>query len=144
MNGVQEIPAFRLLLCRAGIQQQAPLRHSPGDDEAALSILGQIAAGQAPINLSETQEYVEWTNPDARAGVTEELHSGRFSVQAMLDLHGSTAACVDEEIDGFIADAFTRGWKCVKIIHGRGLRSVNGPVLKSAVIRRCSANIAVR
>jgi len=43
---------------------------------------------------------------------------------------------VNEGVDAFFREAFTQGWRCVKIIHGRGLRSVKGPVLKDAVIRR--------
>ena len=64
------------------------------------------------------------------------LHAGQFSIQGSLDLHGYSGEEVNEEVDAFIRAAFSRGWRCVKIIHGRGLRSVKGPVLKDAVIRR--------
>ena len=136
MRGVQEIPEFRVLPCAKAPKHPAPLRDRPAPDADALSILGQIAEGRLPINLSDTQEYVEWTNPGLRDGLTEELHTGRFSVQAMLDLHGFTGEDVNGEIDLFLTESFRRGWRCVKIIHGRGLRSVRGPVLKDAVIRR--------
>ncbi len=138
MRGVQEIPEFRVLPCAKTPKHSAPAREhrDPDADADALSILGQIAEGRLPINLSDTQEYVEWTNPGLREALTAELHTGRFSVQAMLDLHGFTGDEVNEEIDSFLGEAFRRGWRCVKIIHGRGLRSVKGPVLKDAVIRR--------
>ncbi len=136
MRDVQEIRQFRVLPCAKVPKHAAPTRERSDPDSDAVAILGQIAAGSHPINLSDTQEYVEWTNPRIHEGLTEELHTGRFSVQAMLDLHGFTADEVNEEIDAFLAEAFRRGWRCVKIIHGRGLRSVKGPVLKDAVIRR--------
>jgi len=98
--------------------------------------LGQIAGGSHPINLSDTQEYIEWTNPDVHGTVTGKLHAGHFSVQGYLDLHGFTGEEVNEELDRFLADAFRKDWRCIKIIHGRGLRSVKGPVLKDAVARR--------
>ena len=136
MRDVQEITDFRVLPCAKAPKHAAPSRARSDPDTDALAILDQIAAGKHPFNLSDTQEYVEWTNPSARESLTEQLHAGRFSVQGMLDLHGFTGEEVNEEIDGFLKESFRRGWRCVKIIHGRGLRSVKGPVLKDAVIRR--------
>jgi len=136
MRGVQEIPEFRVLPCAKAPKHVLPAGEGRDPDSDALDILGQIASGKHPINLSDTQEYVEWTNPGMHEALTEDLHTGRFSVQAMLDLHGFTGDAVNEEIDAFLGESFRRGWRCVKIIHGRGLRSVKGPVLKDAVIRR--------
>jgi DNA-nicking Smr family endonuclease len=136
MRDVQEIPEFRVLPCVKTQKHATPARERSDPDAVALSILKQIADGKLPINLSDTQEYVEWTNPGMHEALTAELHTGRFSVQAMLDLHGFTGGAVNEEIDAFLREAFKRDWLCVKIIHGRGLRSVRGPVLKNAVIRR--------
>jgi DNA-nicking Smr family endonuclease len=138
MSGVREIAGFRLLPCANASRRAAPTRRSADPDDEALCILEQIASGAQPINLSDTQEYIEWTNPSCRQGLTEDLHTGRFAVQGFLDLHGSTGAEVNEELDHFLEEAFRNGWRCVKIIHGRGLRSVRGPVLKDAVVRRLS------
>ena len=136
MSDVQAIGEFRVLPCANTPRHEAPPRSRQEPDTEALHILTQIASGDHPINLSDTQEYVEWTNPDFRSGLIEELHTGRFSIQGMLDLHGYTGDAVNEELDAFLAAAFRQGWQCVKIIHGRGLRSVKGPVLKDAVIKR--------
>ena len=140
MSDVREIEGFRVLPCTGSPKRRAPeRRHEPRDDEA-LEILQQIADGAAPINLSDTQEYIEWTNPAYQQQLTEDLHTGRFAVQAMLDLHGVTGNEVHEEVDRFLGEAFQRGFRCVKIIHGRGLRSVKGPVLKLAVVRRLAGH----
>jgi DNA-nicking Smr family endonuclease len=136
MSDVREIEGFRVLPCSKTARREAPVRKKTGPDDEALQILEQIASGEQPINLSDTQEYVEWTNPGYRQGVTAELHTGRYSVQGMLDLHGVTGDEVNVELDGFLATAFMKGWRCVKVIHGRGLRSIKGPVLKDAVVRR--------
>ena len=136
MTDVREIVAFRVLPCAKASKRTAPSRekHDPEDD--ALAILVQIAEGSHPINLSDTQEYIEWTNPDVHGTVIGKLHAGHFSVQGYLDLHGFTGEEVNEELDRFLTEAFRKDWRCVKIIHGRGLRSVKGPVLKDAVARR--------
>lgn len=136
MSGVLMIEAYRVLPCRKASKRHAPAREQPDPEVDALAILGQVAGGGIPINLSDTQEYVEWTNPDFHGQVAGKLHAGHFSVQGMLDLHGFTGDEVDEELDGFLEEGYRKGWRCVKIIHGRGLRSVRGPVLKDAVARR--------
>ena len=42
-------------------------------------------------------------------------------------------------MDLFFTDAIKKGHRCVKIIHGRGLRSRAGPVVKHAVIKLLSS-----
>ena len=136
MTDVREIVAFRVLPCAKASKRTAPSREKHDPEVDALAILVQIAQGSHPINLSDTQEYIEWTNPDVHGTVIGKLHAGHFSVQGYLDLHGFTGEEVNEELDRFLAEAFRKNWRCVKIIHGRGLRSVKGPVLKDAVTRR--------
>ena len=136
MTDVREIVAFRVLPCAKTSKRTAPARENGDPDEDALAILGQIAEGSYPINLSDTQEYIEWTNPAVNGTIIGKLHAGHFSVQGYVDLHGFTGDEVDEELDRFLIEAFRKDWRCVKIIHGRGLRSVKGPVLKNAVVRR--------
>jgi DNA-nicking Smr family endonuclease len=136
MTDVREIAEFRVLPCAKSSKRTAPSREHRDPDDEAMAILKQIAEGSQPINLSDTQEYIEWTDPDIHSAIAGKLHAGQFSVQGFLDLHGFTGEEVNEELDRFLSDAFRKDWRCVKIIHGRGLRSVKGPVLKDAVARR--------
>jgi len=144
MTDVREIAAFRVLPCAKASKRAAPSRKNHDPDDDALDILRQIAGGSHPINLSDTQEYIEWTNADIAGEVTGKLHTGHFSVQGYIDLHGYTGDEVNEQLDGFLAEAFRKDWRCVKIIHGRGLRSVKGPVLKDAVIKRLAGRYRKR
>ena len=137
MQDVQEIAEFRNLACNAPParkERAGALRPDP--DREALTVLAEIADGHRPMNLPDTQEYVEWVNPEYHDTVIGKLHEGRFAVQAFLDLHGYTVSGASIEMDEFLDDAFTRGFACVKIIHGRGLRSVQGPRIKDLVVRR--------
>jgi DNA-nicking Smr family endonuclease len=141
MNDVQEIREFRTLGCAHRHRKRvdkAPARCDPDGD--TLDVLAEIAAGHRPINLPDTQEYVEWVNPDHPDAVVPKLHEGLFSVQAFLDLHGCTVPEAEEELDQFLLDSLRKGTRCVKIIHGRGLRSVNGGRLKGAVVKRLSGH----
>ncbi len=137
MEDVHLIEAFRALSCDRsdnGKANPGVKRHDP--ELEAREILTAIAEGTMPISLADTPEYVEWTNPDYASLIKEHLQEGRFSVQAFLDLHGCSVPEAEEELDAFLDEAFAKAFRCVKIIHGRGLRSVNGPRVKQAVIRR--------
>ena len=73
-----------------------------------------------------------------RSGVSEhilrKLRKGRYSVQAEIDLHGLTVVRAREELNSFLAECRREHLGCVRVIHGKGLRSGNaGPVLKSKV-----------
>jgi DNA-nicking Smr family endonuclease len=73
-----------------------------------------------------------------RSGVSEQilrkLRKGRFSVQAEIDLHGLTVVRAREELNSFLAECRREHVGCVRVIHGKGLRSGHvGPVLKSKV-----------
>ncbi|HWT15602.1 MAG TPA: Smr/MutS family protein [Patescibacteria group bacterium] len=64
------------------------------------------------------------------------LGRGQYSVRDELDLHQMTAVVAKDAISRFLAECKSRGVLCVKIIHGKGLRSKHdGPVLKALTDR---------
>ncbi len=136
MGDVQEIEAFRLLTCSRRHSRKTDSSTPRDPDRDALAILEAVASGHLPIDLSDTQEYVEWTNPAYDGAIIAKLHGGHFAVQSCLDLHGFSVTEAEAELDTFLQEAFARGYRCVKIVHGRGLRSLKGPRIKDAVIRR--------
>jgi DNA-nicking Smr family endonuclease len=57
-------------------------------------------------------------------------------VQAELDLHGLTVDAAHDALSDFIVDARNRRFRCVRVIHGKGLTSPGKePVLKGKVRR---------
>lgn len=58
------------------------------------------------------------------------LKRGRFPVGMEVDLHHMTAATAHRVLLEFLAEARTESLECVRIIHGKGLRSENGPRLR--------------
>jgi DNA-nicking Smr family endonuclease len=104
-------------------------------ENEVLRILEETVKGLRPVNLPDTQEYVEWINKDYREDIVNKLHKGLYSVQDCLDLHGIVVEEAETEVERFFKESLRKRYQCVKIIHGRGLRSKNGPVLKEAVIK---------
>ena len=73
-----------------------------------------------------------------RAGIQpallRKLRRGDYRVQGEIDLHGLTVAEAKQALREFLGEALLRQWRCVRIVHGKGLRSGHrGPVLKAMV-----------
>ncbi|MBE0427310.1 MAG: Smr/MutS family protein [Nitrospirae bacterium] len=129
MADVREIKEFR------EIPSKKPLRikHLPSENDDSFKILREIVNGKRKIRLSDTGEYIEWVSQNIRKDIARRLHQGHFSVQDFIDLHGMTLGEAEEAFSKFFKDALRRRLFCIKVIHGRGLRSFRGPVLKEAL-----------
>jgi len=84
--------------------------------------------------------------PHISAAVLRRLRRGDFRVQREIDLHGMTVAEAKPALREFLVRALEQHVRCVRIVHGKGLRSGHrGPVLKAAVsslLRRTGAVLA--
>ncbi|HZS81124.1 MAG TPA: Smr/MutS family protein [Herbaspirillum sp.] len=84
--------------------------------------------------LPDTDEHLSFARPDASSDVLSKLRRGHWPIQSQLDLHGLRRDEARETLGTFLRQAHHRGQRCVRIIHGKGLGSVNkGPVLKQKV-----------
>ncbi len=78
--------------------------------------------------------------------VIRRLHRGSYMVNAEIDLHGLNSAEAMENLRAFINRCLYLNYRCVRIIHGKGLGSRGGhPVIKPLVLgwmRRCEPVLA--
>lgn len=63
----------------------------------------------------------------------QKLKRGHFPPGDQLDLHHETVVTAHTMLQNFITDAQRQRLRCIRIIHGKGLRSEAGPVLKNMV-----------
>lgn len=69
--------------------------------------------------------------------ILRKLRRMYWKIEDEADLHGLTEPEAMHAIDAFLAEARDRGARCVRVIHGKGLRSAGGePVLKRSVRRQ--------
>lgn len=129
MSDVREIKEFREIPPRKPPKCAPP---SPGPDKT-LEVLREIVEGRRKIPLPDTSEYAEWVNPRLRKDIARRLHQGDFSVQDYIDLHGMGLGEAEEAFGEFFREAVRKKLFCIKVIHGRGLRSPKGPILREAV-----------
>lgn len=87
---------------------------------------------QFPEDHSEmdTGEELSFIRPGLQRRYLTRLKRGHFSIGDSIDLHQMNAESAHAAILAFLEQAQERGIGCVRIVHGKGLRSKKGPVLK--------------
>jgi DNA-nicking Smr family endonuclease len=125
-------------------RRPAPLaRFSRADRHA---VLRESLSGDAGDPELAAGDELVYHRAGVQMTVLRKLRRGQYRVQAEIDLHGMTVAEAKQALRDFLADALERQFRCVRIIHGKGLRSGHrGPVLKgavSSVLRRVGAVVA--
>ena len=116
------------------VHKPVPYPHMLEADEAAVpSELLDMIFDPALLEVGEELSYLrEGYSPK----LLRQLKRGQFSVQDDIDLHQMNAAAAQVSIMTFLAEARQTGIRCVRIIHGKGLRSkAAGPVLKALTDR---------
>jgi DNA-nicking Smr family endonuclease len=107
-----------------------PLQTWRDERAALLESLDHIAPGSD----LETGEALNFVRDGIGAHVLTKLRRGHWIIQDELDLHGCTSVGARELLVEFLAQCTRRGLRCVRIVHGKGLRSKNRqPVLKNKV-----------
>jgi DNA-nicking Smr family endonuclease len=106
-------------------------RQSLLDQQAVLASL--LSDNFHPAEV-ETGEELLFARPGLQRTVLRKFRRGQFAIQDELDLHGRVVDEARELVSTFVRDAQQRGYRCVRIIHGKGLSSAGKlPVLKGKV-----------
>ena len=100
----------------------------------AVDALRALISGDAPFDISDSDEFIEGRVTGIDPGIVAKLRRGEFAVQGYLDLHGMTREEAKAAVDDFLRRARQGGKRCVLLVHGRGTHSRDQlPVLKDAL-----------
>jgi DNA-nicking Smr family endonuclease len=84
--------------------------------------------------LLETDEGLSFRRKGIGPDVLKRLRRGEWAIQAEVDLHGLRRDEARERLGGFLREAQRQGFRCVRVVHGKGLGSPGRtPVLKGKV-----------
>lgn len=131
MRDVRRLPADRA--------DPSPPRRSPRADfrraDERQALMDSLEGELLPEDL-ETGEELVYRSDALRPADFRRLRRGQLRVGEELDLHGLTAAEAHEALHAFLDEARMRHERCVRIVHGKGLRSGHqGPVIKRRIGR---------
>jgi DNA-nicking Smr family endonuclease len=100
------------------------------DEQAVLDELARFTFDDD----AEVEDDSSFLRPGLPRDILRKLRRTHWTVQAHLDLHGLSGAEAALETSRFLADCGRRGLRCVRIVHGKGLRSPGRePVLKRRI-----------
>jgi DNA-nicking Smr family endonuclease len=134
-----------------GIVKPLPPKHRPGHraslplvQAAPIAVQHQLdeqAVMQEALSdefdvetLLDTDDALSYRRPGIGTDVTRKLRKGGWSIQGQVDLHGLRREDARQALVDFIKDAARMGWRCVRVVHGKGLGSPGKtPVLKGKV-----------
>ena len=110
---------------------RAPIPEKRHEDE--LAVLDELAR----LTLDDDAEFEDdgrYLRPGLPPDILRKLRRTHWVIQASLDLHGLTGDEAVAETAVFLAGCKRSGARCVRIIHGKGLRSPGRePVLKRRI-----------
>lgn len=112
-------------------------------DERA--VLQELLDDPGPLDGLETGEELQFLRPGYQKRYLSRLRRGHYAIGDHLDLHGFNETAAGQALHAFIDNSVRRGLGCVRVVHGKGLRSRSQPKLKAMtnrLLRRHPAVIA--
>ena len=132
---------MRDVLPQPPVNRVAPQRARPAplpaksleDERAVLRELSRLASDDDDAEPEDDWAYLR---PGLPRDILRKLRRTHWVIQDQVDLHGLTGDEAALGVAEFLADCRRRGVRCVRIVHGKGLRSRGGePVLKRRIRR---------
>jgi DNA-nicking Smr family endonuclease len=127
MEGVQRSPETTRIVIEKPLPSAQP-RQSRLDE---LAVLAEMLDGPDPETF-ESGDTLSYRSQGIQDSVFRKLRRGSYRLEGEVDLHGLNRDKAKGAVAVFLAHCQDRGWRCVRIIHGKGNGSPNsGPVIKS-------------
>lgn len=113
-----------------GKQPQPIPRQIPRDEQTAPD---DSLSDHISLEMEAGDEW-SFLRPGVSRQTLRRLRRGHWEIQAQLDLHGFTRDEARRELVTFLDTSNKRGFRCVRVIHGKGLSSKSHePVLKARI-----------
>lgn len=111
-------------------RKPAPVPAQHIADEA--QVLEDSLSDDAALDTGlETGDELVYLRDGLSAQVLRKLRRGHWAVQDHIDLHGLRSDSARKLLVSFLNEALNDGFRCVRVVHGKGHRSRNQePVLK--------------
>jgi len=95
-----------------------------------------VTRGGEPVRfaLSGYGERLEGIAPGIDRNHLKRLGRGEIEPDSEIDLHGLDRRNARFALRAALHEAYAEGERCVAVVHGRGLHSDLGPVLKEALV----------
>lgn len=133
-DAVRGVKPIEAILPPQGLsKRRPPARRRPAAAGAAIESSMPLVDG-ADKNAVTSDQPLIFQRAGVRTQEIRRLRRGLYPIENNLDLHGLTQSHARTLLSEFISQSQTAGFRCVRIVHGKGYRSgLRGPVLKIAI-----------
>ena len=124
----------RIEVAAGAIERPAPAaepRRLAEDEAEALRESRDLSRNE----IVEASDVLSYRRDEVPEKTLRQLKRGQFSALDEIDLHQLRATDAEILLKRFLNEARHESRLCVRVIHGKGLRSESGPVLKTLVDR---------
>jgi DNA-nicking Smr family endonuclease len=127
------------------VPRKPPPRARQSRAERTAVLRESLAPPAADLDI-QPGDSTQYRLPGVPEIVLRRLRRGDYRIEAEIDLHGLRLAEARVQLREFLLTALARRLQCLRIVHGKGLRSgQRGPVIRNAVhelLRRASPVLA--
>jgi DNA-nicking Smr family endonuclease len=99
------------------------------------SVLQELLDHDHDLAELETGEELLFLRPGYQKRLLRRLRQGQFSAVDSIDLHHMNLETAGKVLLDFLEQAFEQHFGCVRVVHGKGLRSKGLPLLKNMTNR---------
>ena len=111
-----------------------PVHPARNDEMEAMAHLCDLVSGSASMDITFSDEYMEGSVKGFDRKLMQKLKKGLFPIQDYVDLHGMIKSDAEMKMRDFILKCHRQGFRCILVVHGKGLNSENKvPVLKEQI-----------
>ena len=136
MSDVTPLGGDREKQVRIPNKHARPAHPAPDDEQEVMSRLYGMVKGSIEMDITFSDEYMEGAVKSVTQKMMKKLKRGQFAIQDHIDLHGMTKETAEVRVRDFLINSQWLGYRCVLIVHGRGLNSpASFPVLKEGLPR---------
>lgn len=129
MRDVMRLPAPNTVVQRNS--PVSPLLHKKDYSNQAAS--DDTLSDHISIEMEAGDEW-SYTRPGMPHQTLKRLRRCHWKIQRTLDLHGLTRDQARQELNNFLTSCLRENYRCVRVIHGKGLSSKDHePVLKTRI-----------
>jgi DNA-nicking Smr family endonuclease len=100
------------------------------ENDKRMALNDALKSAPDPIE-PEFGDQLLFLRPGYQKRLLRRLRKGQFHTSDSIDLHHMNQQTAGQVLFDFIAHSVQSGYRCVRVIHGKGLRSVNKPLIKA-------------
>lgn len=131
VKDVAPIRAKQRVAPRPNRPPPVPVQSTKDERDALADSLSDEVADEIRLEIGEE---LSWRRDGIPHDTLRRLRRGEWALQDQVDLHGLTVEEARSLLASFLNASVKRGLRCIRIVHGKGLRSASGePVLKRKV-----------